>query len=960
MVAPFLISPTPRRVLVVEPSVALRNQVAEEMRSLNVLKLLGCLPEDAPTPSVIELAGRVTDWNEIARADIVVAHPRSISPIFYQGSPPSSDLFDLVIVDEAHHLPAPTWRAILDHFVRANAVLLTATPFRRDRKRIPGQIAFHYPVRIAIGEGIFNPITPELLPVELGESKASVDWRIAARAVELMSANEHHTSTLLIRGSSIRRAKELANLYEGLGIHPEILHSRIGEKRRIGIIERLRSGEAKAVAVIGMLGEGFDLPRLRVAAYHDKHRSSPSTVQLIGRLARVHPQFPQQSVLLCALDADVYPELCDAVRRLYEEDADWARVLPGLIDEEVTRGEADRTYAEEFAESHASVDPTFLTPLNRGSINEMPPDWAPNFRTDLPEQLRLGQEYSGAIVDFVGVNPAGNTLVVCTRQTAHPRWSTDPTLQDVRYGLTVISHRSATQVGTCSLLVENSDSPKVLGKLRNELGISEIAVKVDPKLVSGYLDSFDRRSISSIGLRAPTSYRSFLGRNVSGAMRTSDTARTGLGHVMVQVLDDEGRTITRGGATAKGKVWSTQYTSLRQYDKWVDDLTNRIWFPRVGLSGPILPDVSRGARLAQWPSNPIVSIDFAPELHARGWTFDIQLEEMAASLEDVTLSLANCDRAIPDPHGIVEFQASFSGDEEHPFWRGTLSVSGEVRTISECDAKVRRGFAEQKPVHEFLTIHPPSIYFLDGRRVEGHIIFDSRSRLSTMSSAKFLDHDWVATDISVETRRFEQRRGIEKQSIHETIEDFILASPKRGLGRRWVMCNDGKGELADYVVLEDLGRSGVGLEFWHAKAAGGKPGVRITDLQVVIAQALRSRQFIPSRQIWEKIHRRLDQRETPFLRLVDGSDSESFLRARLGFDNVSWPSGWRRSWRVLQPKPEAKIVIVQPGLSKHELFSHSAQNESPSASVQNALSLLGVVADIGIAEGWEVEVICSP
>jgi len=35
---------------------------------------------------------------------------------------------DLVIVDEAHHYPAATWRHIVDHFNNANKIFLTATP----------------------------------------------------------------------------------------------------------------------------------------------------------------------------------------------------------------------------------------------------------------------------------------------------------------------------------------------------------------------------------------------------------------------------------------------------------------------------------------------------------------------------------------------------------------------------------------------------------------------------------------------------------------------------------------------------------------------------------------------------------------------------------------------------------------------------------------------------------------
>ena len=271
---------------------------------------------------------------------------------------------------------------------------------------------------------------------------------------------------------------------------------------------------------------------------------------------------------------------------------------------------------------------------------------------------------------------------------------------------------------------------------------------------------------------------------------------------------------------------------------------------------------------------------------------------------------------------------------------------------------MRRGYGIACRVDEFLRQIPPAIHFLDGRRVEGEIVYDDRAQRSTASLTVLRDVGWEGTDITAETRATALKRGTGR-SIHEAVEALIFASPRRARGRRWVMCNDGKGELADYVVLEDLGHGAAALEFWHAKAAGGKPGIRITDLQVVTAQALRSRRFFPSRQIWEKIHRRLNRTEYPPLTLVNGSHPEQYLRARLGFDNDRWPSGWSRSWRALQPTPEAKIVIVQPGLSKGDLLDQTIRSNSPSNSANDVLSLLNVVEDFAVAEGWSAEVICS-
>jgi len=43
------------------------------------------------------------------------------------------EMFDLVIVNEAHHYPAPTWSYIIDKFTKCKKIFLTATPRNKDK-----------------------------------------------------------------------------------------------------------------------------------------------------------------------------------------------------------------------------------------------------------------------------------------------------------------------------------------------------------------------------------------------------------------------------------------------------------------------------------------------------------------------------------------------------------------------------------------------------------------------------------------------------------------------------------------------------------------------------------------------------------------------------------------------------------------------------------------------------------
>ncbi len=113
-----------------------------------MLRAIGALSDtrDASGPIVCEASRRAASWDEYAPADVVVGIPASISPAQSDESPPPTDLLDLVVVDEAHHAPAATWMAILDYF-DARAMLLTSTPHRRGKKRMPGKLVYYFALR---------------------------------------------------------------------------------------------------------------------------------------------------------------------------------------------------------------------------------------------------------------------------------------------------------------------------------------------------------------------------------------------------------------------------------------------------------------------------------------------------------------------------------------------------------------------------------------------------------------------------------------------------------------------------------------------------------------------------------------------------------------------------------------------------------------------------------------------
>lgn len=796
--APYL-RPT-RRVLVVVPSTELRRQMAEAFQKEDVLFRIGAIAGDVH-PSVIEVTGRVNDWNELMKADVVVALPNSISPEHYVDNPPPPDLFDLLVVDEAHHAPARTWRSLIEYYSAAQSVLLTATPRRRDGQHLPGEHIYHYPLRQAVLEGIFKPITPRLLPLPETYNQELLDELIVNEVVKISKEVDQASSTIMVRADTRQRAISLASKYKSAGISIEVLHSGLSTRTRNGIVDRLRTRELRAVAVVGMLIEGFDLPSLRVLAYHDKHKSLPATAQLIGRMARVDIRYPQPSILVTVRDVDVFPQLQGAVRTLYDEDSDWASVLPGIIDDEIEEDIANREYALHYSPAPPEVSLDGITPIRRAELYEIPAGetWSPSFLSGtIPTELQSGSIVRGRTVLYSGINGVKDTLMIITTAITRPRWHNDPGLDTPEYGLHLVSFRRPRRATLPSLLLFNTGERWMITELLDVFAGDEAVRPADPTRLQEAFDSLDRVSVSSVGVRNTygggrgiPSYRIFAGSGVDRGLRDADTGFGSLGHAMVQVNDPNG-SFTAGIATGKGKYWETRYAPLRVYDGFLTELAERYWFPTASAAGQLLPQVNRGRRLTAWPQADPLAVEFDFGLLGTGWEL-----QPHGSIELIDLRVSPPDPSSPDLLPLEAFETHVNG--QPVIWQGHLDLLGNVTTTSK-DLIARRGFGGPIELGELLTERPPTVFFSDGTTVHGATVFDSRIRSRALPAGLLVHHDWTGVDITAETPSRSLAHGIGR-SVHEALVDYLRALP-RNAKHRWIICNDGPGEMADYLVVE--------------------------------------------------------------------------------------------------------------------------------------------------------------
>lgn len=232
------------------------------------------------------------------------------------------DFFDLIIVDEAHHGVAASWKRVFERFPNAKVANLTATPFRSDRQELDGELIFRYPFKSASIKGYVKKLKASYVaPTELTFTVEGAERTFTLEEVLGMKEEEwfsrgvalsppcnvsivdnslekleqlRQTGTkhqIIAVACSINHARQIRSLYQERGYEAAILHSspdkEADEKANEEVKRDLYNGVLDCIVQVQMLGEGFDHPKLSVAAIFRPFRSLAPYIQFVGRILRV-------------------------------------------------------------------------------------------------------------------------------------------------------------------------------------------------------------------------------------------------------------------------------------------------------------------------------------------------------------------------------------------------------------------------------------------------------------------------------------------------------------------------------------------------------------------------------------------------------------------------------------------------------------------------------------------------
>lgn len=857
------------RVLIVTPARIVRDQVAHAFKNLEVAKSVGALSDETEPPSVLRADNRCTAefWSEHPDEEVVVGNVMVLSEGYEGVDPIPAGRFDLVIFDEAHHLPAPTWTTLHEHLDGVPRVLLTATPFRADRRRLPGEIAFAYPLRRAIARGAYQPVG--FRPVE-EVAPEDRDLTLAKEVAERLADPTHVAaeSRALIRTDRKKHADELVDVYAQVGLEVAPVLDRTSGQTVRRLLKRMEEGNLHGLVVVGAMTEGFDFPRIKVAAYHRPHKSLAPTLQFVGRLARAG----DVSGELIAFPADVSGETAE----LFREDAAWETLLPDIVDSSVEGERVVRQFTSGLSAAHhggTEVSALVLAPGRSTHIYRAAE--APDLSFD-PAQLG-----NGDVTDRFH-HPQDNLIAYITRHRLHPRFMREDALDSVEYRLHI-----ATWVEDPGLLFISTESPSILKTLRHELAGSHSPLGAED--LTRLLAAADLERCFSVGARSATagtatneSYRTLAGPRAEMSLSLADARARVLGHVMGRMAGEGAGSGTFGFSTKKSKLWEPKATeSLVEFRAWCKGHA-------VVLKAAAAPTARKGPLSYLNIADTLTAYPDAPAIAVMPVEFlaDPRTLRVGSIEADPLGTEVACRRLSEDA---MELSLSFAG--EACMLRLGLDGTAEI-TQGSCFFVDGEGMVAG--IEELLSEHPPALVFGDGSLVTGGQQVQPASEHAPLPAEARLALHWGGTDIRVEWGEPAPAPGSVAARTIALLEGEADSVIQDHLPY----------ELADFLSVSAAGDH-VSIDIVHCKSAGGDaPGCRVTDIEELLAQAMRSVYFATAGpQIWIELRRRFVQRAST---IVVKGDQDA-LAAQF------------EAWAQSRPTIKWRLTVVQPGVADDQL-----------------------------------------
>jgi superfamily II DNA or RNA helicase len=214
------------------------------------------------------------------------------------------DYFKTIVVDEAHHSAAPSYRRILDYFKPDLLLGVTATPQRSDSVRLIDvfqEIVYYKSIQDLIKEGWLSPLvgyrvktSTDISDVEIQNGEYKQDQLI--EAIDNTSRNNSivtayndlaNDKKTVVFAAGVDHAGNLEKAFRKNGSSVRVIIGTTPEEERRQILSDFKSGAVTVLVNVGVLTEGFDEPSIEAIILAKPTRSSLLYTQIVGRGTRL-------------------------------------------------------------------------------------------------------------------------------------------------------------------------------------------------------------------------------------------------------------------------------------------------------------------------------------------------------------------------------------------------------------------------------------------------------------------------------------------------------------------------------------------------------------------------------------------------------------------------------------------------------------------------------------------------
>lgn len=244
----------------------------------------------------------------------------SFDTLYGQTTNLNKELFDIVVVDEAHHTPARTYSEVVKNFSPKLLVGLTATPYRADNKNVidffggkDGHIGkfdlvwalkhrkLAFPKYLVLLDDLDQGKIDQL---NSGLSISDIDDLLflhkkdeeVVRIIEKTVLEKEIKNTKgIVFCRSIRQMNYLIGFFE-LG-SATLVHSKMKDQERRENIRNFREGAYKYILVCDLFNEGIDIPETNLLVFMRHTGSRTIWLQQLGRGLRKTPNKEHVHVL---------------------------------------------------------------------------------------------------------------------------------------------------------------------------------------------------------------------------------------------------------------------------------------------------------------------------------------------------------------------------------------------------------------------------------------------------------------------------------------------------------------------------------------------------------------------------------------------------------------------------------------------------------------------------------------